>query len=768
MYATVVIDISSKQLNRLFDYKIPPHLQSKVKKGMRVVVDFNNSKRLAYVVEVLKTSKHSTKEVLYVLDEKPILTNVQLKMIEYLQNKSFSTYVESFRAVVPEALHGKYEYSFEIINEDKIPLEFSSAIKGNSLDITKIKEEDFNLLHNLIRNGFIKKHVDIKNKLKISYTKKVFIINKDKKLTVKQEAIVNDLSEPKLIEELIASGHTKNIINRLINNGVLGFELIETFKEHTQTFNLKEEVFNLTKEQEKAVNDVDLDREGRYLLFGPPGSGKTEVYLRLIEKVLEMEKQVLILVPEISLIPQIVSRIKERYSDDIAVYHSSLTAKTRYDTYRKVKDQKVKIVVGTRSSIFLPIDKLGLIVLDEAHDMSYIQKNAPYYDAKELSFLLSQIKKIPVVLGTATPTVSLYYEADLGKLQMLKLSKPIIEKKVKMKLIDMKEELIQGNLSMFSQDLREAIIETLKKGEQIIILVNRRGYAPFVLCRTCGFVYKCPTCDVSLVYHKKDNSLKCHHCGYNQKMATSCTICKTNSVKPVGFGSEQVEEELKIEFPQVKVIRMDSDTTRKRGSHDRLLTKFLNKEADILLGTQMVSKGHHFENVSLVVVMLADQMLKLSSYLANEKTYNLLTQHIGRIRKHDGLAILQAYDTNHYVLDSILKGDFKTYYEKELSTRKLLKLEPLYNVVKITFKGKEINKTYKDLERLKNNFIVRNTQIEGFGPSENYMFYLNGRYHYSVTFKIPKSFNIDSLMNYFDRKYAKEYLIDIDYYPEII
>lgn len=768
MYATVVIDVSSKQLNRLFDYKIPSHLINKVNKGMRVVVDFNNRKRLAYVVNVLKTSKHSTKEVLYVLDDKPILTTTQLKMIEHLQKKSFSTYVEAFRAVIPSALHGKYEYSFEIINADKIPDEFSQAIKDNTLDIKKIKEEDFNLLYNLINKGHIKKHVDIKNKLKISYTKKVFIKDISKKLTVKQKAIVEAINEPILIDDLIAQGYSKNIIERLINNGVLGFELVETFKEHTQEFNLKEDVISLTSEQQKAINNVNLNKTGRYLLYGPPSSGKTEVYLRLIDNVLKSDKQALVLVPEISLIPQMVSRIKERYNHDIAVYHSGLTAKTRYDTYRKVKEKQVKIIVGTRSSIFLPIDKLGLIILDEAHDMSYIQKTAPYYDTKDLSFLLAEIKNCPVILGTATPTVSLYYEADLGILKMLRLSKPIVEKEVKIKLIDMKEELIQGNLSMFSNELKFAINETLKKGEQIIILVNRRGYAPFVLCRTCGFVYKCPTCDVSLVFHKTSNNLKCHHCGYTQKMATKCAFCKTNSVRPVGFGSEQVEEELKKEFPIARVVRMDSDTTSKRGSHDKLLTKFLNKEADILLGTQMVSKGHHFENVSLVVVMLADQMLKLSSYLANEKTYNLLTQHIGRIRKKDGMAILQAYDTNHYVLDSIVKGDFKSYYKKELSTRKLLRLEPIYNVVKVTFKGKEINKTYQDLDRLKNNFISRNTQIEGFGPSENYLFYLNGRYHYSVTFKIPKSFNIDSLMNYFDRKYAKEYLIDIDYYPEII
>lgn len=768
MYATVVIDISSKQLNRFFDYKIPKQLLKKVKKGMRVVVDFNNRKRLAFVVDIKETSKYSTKEILYVLDEKPTLNSTQLKLVDYLQSKSFSTYVEAFQTAIPQALKAKYEYNFEVIDKKMLPEKLKKATDNNFVDLNKINEDDFPLFNQALEKGYLKKHVSIKDKIKISKTKKIFIKDVYKELTKKQRSIIQELNEPKLLEELLDLGHSKNIIDRLIKQNILGYKYVQKYQRYQQEFNLKEDVLELTKEQIKAVNNVELNKNQKYLLFGPPSSGKTEVYLKLIEKVLKKDKQTLILVPEISLIPQMVSRIKNRFSSDVAVYHSRLTPKMRYDNYRKVKEGIAKIIVGTRSSIFLPIEKLGLIVVDEAHDMSFIQKTKPYYDTLEISYLLSEIKKCPVLLGTATPTVSLFYDAKLNKLKLLELKEPIKENKVKIKLIDMKEELIKGNLSMFSSDLKWAIEKTLKNNKQIIILVNRRGYAPFVLCRTCGFVYKCPTCNVSLVYHKSEKVLKCHHCGYSEVIKTNCKICKNKTVKPIGFGTEQVEEELKKEFKNIKVLRMDTDTLTKRDSHDQILAKFLKEEADVLLGTQMVSKGHHFDNVSLVVVLLADQMLNLSSYLANEKTYNLLTQHVGRIRGAEGLAILQAYNTDHFVLKSVLNKDYQFYFDSELRTRKLLKLKPFYNVIKITFKGKDKIKTYQDLERLKNNFIAKNSQIHAFGPSENFIFYSNNRYNYSITFKIPLAFKIDSLMNYFDRKYTKEYYIDIDYYPDEI
>lgn len=768
MYATVVIDISSKQLNRLFEYKIPEAFEKTLKKGMRVIVDFNESKRLAYVVDIISVSKLATKDILFVLDEKPTLSSLQLKLVEHLQSKSFSTYAESFQAVVPNALHGNYEYSFEVIEYDKLKEQLKTLVKNNKIDVKKVSENDFSLFNQALKKGYLKRTVKITDKVKVNYEKLIMIKNKNSRLTKKQKLVVDDLNEHKSMAQLIKLGHSKGVIERLIKNNVLTFKLIPKYKDYTQNFLLNENLVNLTKEQQQSVSSVSLNKAGRYLLFGPPASGKTEVYLKLIEEVLKEKKQALILVPEIALIPQMVSRIESRFSHTIAVYHSGLSARVRYDNYLKVKDKKTNIIIGTRSSVFLPFSNLGIIIVDEAHDLSYIQKTRPYYHTLELSFLISEAQKCPVVFGSATPTVSMFHDAKLGKIRLLELSKRISDLKVKVKVVDMKEELIKGNFSMFSNLLKTALKNTLEKNEQAIILVNKRGYAPFVLCRTCGHVYKCPNCHVSLVYHKHDNLLKCHHCNHTELMPTLCHVCKNNTIKPVGFGAEQVEEELLKEFKGIKVLRMDSDTTSKSGSHDLILSKFLNQKADVLLGTQMVSKGHHFSNVSLVVVLLADQMLYLNSYLANELTYNLLTQHIGRIRNKEGLAILQAYNTNHFVLKSVLNNSYDSYYNNELQTRKLLKLEPFYNVIKITFKGKEQTKTYEDIKSLALNFAAKNTQIIMVGPSEEYIFYTKGRYNYSVTFKIPKSFKIDTIMSYFDKKYTKDYYIDIDYYPSEI
>ncbi|NLN50859.1 MAG: primosomal protein N' [Acholeplasmataceae bacterium] len=768
MYATVVLDISTKQLNRLFDYKIPLDLIKEIEVGMRVVVDFNNRKRLAYVVKISKTSKHATKEILYSLDSSPTLTKTQLKLINFLQQKAFSSYIKAFKTAIPQGLHGRYEYQIKVVKPEMLKTGFEKYVQNGLIDLNAILEKDFKELNRLLKTGVLEKQTIIKERYKTTYTRELFLKNVNYKLTLKQQQIVAALTTPKLEKELLDAGYSKNIIDRLITRGVIGFKKVTDYYLASQKFKLEEEVLKLTAEQQKAVETVSFKEPKRYLLFGPPASGKTEVYLRLIEKALQAKLQTLVLVPEIALVPQMVARIKDRFSVAVATYHSDLTGRQKRDTYLKIKKEEIPIVVGTRSAIFLPLEKLGLIVLDEAHDLSYIQKTAPYYDAKEIAYLLADLKKCPVIFGTATPSVVMYYNLKVGKMKLLKLSEPIIKQNLEIKLIDMKKEFISSNLSMFSRELKRAIVHSLNNKEQIIILVNRRGYAPFTLCRNCGFVHRCPTCQLSLVYHKKTNRLVCHHCGYNISYSSSCPVCKQTKIKPVGFGTEQVQEALEAEFENIRVIRMDQDTTGEKGSHDQILTAFYNYEADVLLGTQMISKGHHFERVGLVAVLLAEQMLRLSSYLANEKAYNLISQHIGRLRKEAGLALIQSYEPNHFVLKSIVESDFELYYQEELKVRRALKLEPFYNVIKITFKGKEANKTYNLLNNIKRNIIAKNSQIAALGPTESYIFYSNKRYHYNLTLSVPKQFKIASLMNYFDLKYTKEYLIEIDYYPDQI
>lgn len=768
MIATVILDITTKQLNQVFDYNIPSSLKNKVKVGSRVIVPFNNQKRLAYVVELKDKSLYATKAVFYCLDERPILTKRQLEIIKFVQEKSFSPYNLAFKTVIPKALHASYEYEFIINDETKLPIEFKILLKNNKLSINDITEDQLPLFNTLINKKIITKQTIVSATPKIHYDKLLTVKNKQAKLTLKQQQIVNKITKPTLKSELLQAGYSKNIIKRLIDNKVLSYQLVEKYSPVVTKFDLAEQKVKLTAEQLKIVNEINFNTYNKYLVVGPPASGKTEIILSLAEKLLKEGKQALILVPEIGLIPQMSNRVTNRFNFEPTIYHSDLTQRQRFESYRKVIYNEAKIIIGTRSAIFLPFANLKAIFIDEIHDLSYIQKTMPYYDIKEISELIGKRDKLPIIGLTATPTVSMIYQASLGLYQKLKLTKPIKEFQTKIKLLDMTEELKSGNTSILSLELQQEITKRLKNKEQMIFLVNRKGYAPFLLCRSCGHVKKCPNCLVSLIYHKNDNKFKCHHCNYSEEATTICPLCKSDKLKPVGFGIEQVEEILKKTFKNIKILRMDQTTTKKRSEHDKILTAFLNKEADCLLGTQMVSKGHHFENVSLVAVFLVDQMLSLSSYLANEKTYSLLTQHIGRIRKKDGLALIQTYDTDHFVLKSIVNNDFEMYYNNEIKIRKSLSIYPFYNVVKITFKGLEERKTFNVLNSIKRNITAKNSQVYIIGPTEEYIFYTNKRYHYSLTIKTPITYKIESMLKYIDKKYYKEFLVNIDYYPDQI
>ena len=763
MYVSVVLDIPSKQLDQTFDYKLPSYLRD-ISVGSRVMVDFNNQKRLAYVVKKSKTSKTATKEVLLSIDKKPILSKAHLKMVDFIKEKAHSTYKHAFDTVIFSPLHTTYKPVYKVLDESKVSDELKPYIHDGFMVIDKIPKSYHRAINQLIYDDVIIEDVRVVKKMNPNYTKKLFIKPFKRTLTQKQQAIINRIDEPILVDQLLEEGYSKNIIDRLIDYGVLSYEKVLKLSDYHQDYKHSIETPTLRDEQINAINQVK-DHYQRYLLFGPPGSGKTEVYLKLIERVLKNHKQALILVPEIGLIPQMVSRLHNRFNEEIAVYHSHLTSRQKYDMYLKIINHEVNIIVGVRSAIFSPIDDLGIIILDEAHDLSYIQKTMPYYDAKEMAELLGQTYDCPVLYGSATPSVSMMYETSLGIIKRLDLKENPSDTTVK--LIDMRQELIKGNTTLFSNELKAALTNTLNKGEQAIILVNRRGYAPFMMCRTCGFVNKCPSCEVSLVYHKQENVLKCHYCGYEEVNLGLCKVCKSDKIRPVGFGVEQVKESLEQTFKGIRVLRLDQDALT-TSSHDAILSAFKNKEADVLLGTQMVSKGHHFSNVSLVSVMLADQLLNLNSYLAHEKAYNLITQHIGRIRKPGGLAIIQAYNIDNFVLKSIQEKSYETYYEKELENRKLGKYLPFYNVIKLTLKGLDEQSTIESLTKIKQRILAKNSHFSILGPIEDYITFKNNRYHYSITLKTPRHIKINSLLQYLDKKYHNRYYIDIDYYPDLI
>lgn len=763
MYVSVILDIPSKQLDQTFDYQLPSYMKG-VSVGSRVVVDFNNQKRIAYVIKKSSLSKHATKKVLYAVDQLPILSKVHLDIVEFIKEKAHTSYKMAFDTVISNVLQLQYKPIYKINDASLMPPQLKNYIKEGIIKIDDLSDAYHETINDLIASGVIEMDVQIENRLNPNYTKELFIKDNNQKLTPKQKAIIKRINAPILIDTLIDEGYSKNIINRLIDNKVLGYKYVPFFKDYTQVYQSKVEMPSLRDEQIEAIKKVKATYQ-RYLLFGPPGSGKTEVYLQLIEKTLKQNKQVIILVPEIGLIPLMVSRLLNRFDEEMAVYHSDLTPRVKYDTYLRIKQKKANIIVGTRSAIFLPVKDLGLIILDEAHDLSYIQKNTPYYDTKEIAEILAKSYHCPLIFGSATPSVNMMYEAELNMIERLDLKTTISKPKVE--LIDMKQELISGNTSLFSNAFKEALTNTLKAGEQAIILVNRRGYAPFMMCRSCGFVYKCPSCEVSLVYHKSLNVLKCHYCNYEAPHINICRNCKSDKIRAVGFGVEQVKEALENTFNGIKVLRLDQDILTK-SSHDEILSAFKNKEADILLGTQMVSKGHHFENVSLVVVMLAEQLLNLNSYLAHEKAYNLITQHIGRIRKPRGLAIIQTYDMDHFILNSIKNNDYQSYYEQELRVRRLGKYLPYYNVIKVTLKGTDEQKTIHTLTKIKQRILAKNSHFSILGPTADFILFKQNRYHYSITLKTPRHIKVRSLLDYLDKTYHNRYYIDIDYYPDLV
>ena len=434
---------------------------------------------------------------------------------------------------------------------------------------------------------------------------------------------------------------SRAIVNTLIKNGYL--EIVEQKVERNpletknieNTSNLK-----LTKEQQEAFDKVsasiDYNEYEEFLLYGVTGSGKTEVYLQLIDKVIKKEKSAIVLVPEISLTPQMLDRFISRFGkEQIAVLHSKLSIGERHDEWERIKENKAKIVIGARSAIFAPVKDLGIIIIDEEHDSSYKSEASPKYDAKEVAKKIARQANVPLVLGSATPDLKTYYNSkETQKITLLELTKTANNTNLpKVEIVDLKQELANGNRSMLSFDLYQAIEQNLKEKLQTILFLNRRGYSTFIMCRNCGYTVKCKNCNISMTYHSYENKLKCHYCGYEEKVVTKCPECGSDKIRYFGTGTQKLEQEIQKQFPQAKTIRMDVDTVTKKNSHEQILNKFKNEDIDILIGTQMVVKGHHFPKVTLVGVIAADSSLNIDDYRATERTFQILTQVARKSRK---------------------------------------------------------------------------------------------------------------------------------------
>lgn len=696
----IIIEYAASSLNRPFSYA---YFGDKIEKGTRVLVPFNNRQVVGYVIdfhqsvltleEYKKESGYEIKSIVSIIDQKPLLNEELFSLAKDISEYYFAPLISVLQTMLPPSL------------------------KPLSSSLTKPK---------------------------IAYETYLKVINDDESdLTLKQIELLRLLKSEK---ELVL----KNSIKSTIVKTLLQKQKIVEVKVEKRRLKMpkieKEDDKVLSDEQKSAYSEILASSDRIFLLEGVTGSGKTEVYLQVAREILKQGKTVLILVPEIALTVNMIRSFKARF-DDIAILHSELSSGEKYDEYRKIASGQIKVVVGARSAIFAPLQNLGLVIVDEEHVETYKQESTPFYHAVKVAQMRQKYQDFKLILGSATPSLESKARAIKGNYHQLMLTSRINQNELpNTEVIDMSNpKVIDKDSVIFSLPLRKAIEETLLKKEQVILLINRRGYSSFVSCRKCSKIMKCPECDVPLTYHFKDNLLKCHHCGHVEKMIDKCPNCDSTHLMKTGFGSEKIVEEVQRLFKDARVLRLDSDVSRIKNSALKVIRSFENREADILIGTQMIAKGHNFDGVTLVGVVLADLGLSIPSFRAAERTFDLLTQAIGRAGRSTlkGKAIIQTYLPNNYVIVEAAKQDYQNFFNIEIRERKLQQFPPYTYCMILTFSGNDVGSLSSQVQGIKNllegKFYSQKVTI--IGPSEPFIFKDNGAYRLKLLLKY-KSYEI--------------------------
>ncbi|WP_077622070.1 primosomal protein N' [Sediminibacillus massiliensis] len=760
--AKVVVDVPSSQTNRLFDYKVPAHLRDMIKPGMRVIVPFGPRKIMGYVLRLASDSQFDKlKYITDTMDVTPVLTGELLELGKWISEQTLSYYISAYQAMLPQVLKAKYKKELHRLTEEELPENLEKLFAGRDfLAYEEFIERKGNLglLQKAIQEGLIEVNYLVKSRetkkteTMLSISKEPILIEQAiaelPKQAVRQKELLSQMLEmdgPVSQKELLSRLHTtRSSLKPLIDRGLITEFKQEIYRNPYQDENYpRTTALPLTDQQEAAIKPVHKSIEENehevFLLHGVTGSGKTEVYLQSIQSVIDKGQEAIVLVPEIALTPQMVQRFKGRFGSKVAVLHSALSAGEKFDEWRKIQRKEVQVVVGARSAIFAPFENLGIIIIDEEHETSYKQEDHPRYHARDVAIHRGKYHACPVILGSATPMLETYARAQKGVYRLLTLSKrmnnatmPVVH------LADMREELHAGNRSMFSRQLKEAIEERLAKKEQIVLFLNRRGYSTFVMCRDCGHVMECPHCDIALTYHRNSERLKCHYCSYEERMPNKCPECESKTIRYFGTGTQKVEESLTKLIPQARIIRMDVDTTRKKGSHEKLLNQFANKEADILLGTQMIAKGLDFANVTLVGVLAADSLLHLPDFRAAEKTFQLLTQVSGRAGRHSlpGEVVIQTYTPEHYSVEMASQYDYENFYRKEMGMRRSFHYPPYYYLSLITVSHSnqvKVMEVTKKIVQFLNNKLSAQTTI--LGPTPSPLTRIKDRYRFQCMIK---------------------------------
>ena len=786
MIARVVVNHDSKKVDKLFDYLIGDELADKIKVGSRVIVPFGvqNKPTEGYVLEVIEMSltknlKKISRFEDYVFDEK------MCDLIRWMRDKYLCSFLDIIKAVIPSGITIKPE-RWVLIKNSETENEIVDMIKklGGEVEVTRLQslfEKDIGrVLKKLISDGVLEEvfkessHVSDKVirvasiNVDIDDTGKILDLLKSQRAKAQARMFeILSMNERISLADLVEfSGGSYSAIKALEKKGYIKvYDLVLNRTPFQKSVEKSDVRPTLTQEQKnaKAIIEgyIEKNENKTFLMHGVTGSGKTEVYMTAIERCRNLGKSAIMLVPEISLTPQMVMRFRKRFGEDIAVFHSGLSLGQRYDQWKKMRDGEVSVVIGARSAIFAPLKNLGIIIIDEEHEGTYKSDMMPRYNTKEVANFRTIQNKAVLLLASATPEVSDYYRAKSGEYELIELKNRINNKSLpEVSIVDMREELSKGNRTVFSEKLIDELKKNLENKEQSILFLNRRGYSTFVSCRNCGFVAKCPNCNISLTYHKYSDVLKCHYCGYSRPNYNICPQCDSKYIRYFGGGTQKVEEEIKKIFPDITTIRMDVDTTTKMNSHEEILERFEKEKIDVLVGTQMVTKGLDFDNVTLVGVISADVMLNVQDFRAGERTFDLIEQVTGRAgrAKKEGRAIIQTYSPENYAVKLSGEHNFKEFYETEILTRKAMWYPPFCDMVSITFSGISENqvancaKLYKKyLEPTKS--LSEKVQI--LGPIPAALSKINNKFRWRILIKCTDSDKLNVFLSDAKNKVSK-------------
>ena len=764
--AQVIVDVPLMQTDKPFSYIIPKDVEDQVTIGSRVHVPFGRGNRLlqGFVVGFSDTFDNTVtdlKAISEVLDFEPVLNAEQLELAEQMRHTVFSYKISILKSMIPNLLNSQYDK--RLTPTESLSSEEHLALFGEkeSRLHSSLTEEEAKKVARLVQAGKITVDYLAKDKKNIK-TEKYYhvqaekiaaadISNRAKKRLELRDYLLEHPEEGKLSD--LHHLFSRDVVKFFVDNQLI--TVLEREKKRSDAYFdvATTDFLDLNAEQAAVVEQVtsQIGQESKpFLLEGVTGSGKTEVYLHIIDKVLKLGKTAIVLVPEISLTPQMTNRFISRFGKQVAIMHSALSDGEKFDEWRKIKSGQARVVVGARSAIFVPIENIGAIIIDEEHEATYKQESNPRYHARDVALLRAKYHKAVLLMGSATPSIESRARASRGVYQFLQLTHRAnpMAKIPKVEIVDFRDYVGQQEVSNFTPYLLEKIADRLEKNEQVVLMLNRRGYSSFIMCRDCGYVDECPNCDISLTLHMDTKTMNCHYCGFEKSIPHTCPNCHSRSIRYYGTGTQKAYDELVEVFPQARILRMDVDTTRQKGAHQRILDKFGNHEADILLGTQMIAKGLDFPNVTLVGVLNADTSLNLPDFRSSERTFQLLTQVAGRAGRaeKEGEVLIQTYNPQHYAIQLAQKQDYEAFYAYEMGIRRQLAYPPYYFTVGLTLSHKDeqtvVRKSFELLQLLRQQL---SDKIKILGPTPKPIARTHNLYHYQT--KHHYFFEVDQKSN---------------------